>query len=38
VRRLRLQHKQGKLSQGEYERGIAAHIGYSMGVRGISLN
>ncbi|GFH22837.1 cobalamin-independent methionine synthase, partial [Haematococcus lacustris] len=33
VRRLRLQYKQGRLSQAEYERGIASHIGFAIGMQ-----
>ncbi len=33
VRRLRLQYKQGRISRDAYERAIASHIGYSVGVQ-----
>lgn len=33
VRRLRLQYKRGTISQAQYDAGIAAHIGYAIGMQ-----
>eukprot|EP00798_Chlamydomonas_sp_ICE-L_P005552 gene5552-4186_t len=33
VRRLRLQYKQGRISRAEYDRGIASHIGFVIGIQ-----
>eukprot|EP00798_Chlamydomonas_sp_ICE-L_P023424 gene23424-30705_t len=33
VRRLRLQYKQGRISRAEYDRGIASHTGFVIGIQ-----